>query len=41
MKKKFKHVNECDEMSVNGKYVARAEGINGSSYKKYYLKYST
>lgn len=29
MKKKFKHVNECDEMSVNGKYVARAEGING------------
>lgn len=41
MKKKIKHVSECDGMNVNGKYDARAESMNGSLHKKYYLKYST
>lgn len=35
----MKHVNECDGMHVNGKYVARGKSMNGSLYKKY-LKYS-
>lgn len=34
MEKKTTYVNKCDGMSVNGKYVARSESINGSSHRK-------
>lgn len=34
MEKKTTNVNNCDGISVNGKYVARSESINGSLHQK-------